>query len=232
MKNLIIAGAGKGIGLSIVKKLSAEFRVLAITRSKSEELEQTGSVVHYADLTAPNWTDGITMPEEIHGLVYCPGSIQLKPFTRFSENDFLADFRQNVIGAIGLIQLCMPALKRSNGASVLLFSTVAAKTGMPFHSSIAVSKGGIESLVRSLASEYAANNIRFNAIAPSLTETSLAGSLLNTADKKESAAKRHPLQRIGQPDEVAALAAYLLSDDAGWITGQVIGIDGGIGNLK
>ncbi|HVZ25677.1 MAG TPA: SDR family oxidoreductase [Sediminibacterium sp.] len=232
MKNIIIAGAGKGIGLSLVKKISADYRVLAITRSQSEELEQTGVTVSYADLTANDWMNAVSLPEEIHGLVYLPGSIQLKPFTRFSENDFLADFRQNVLGAVSLIQQCLPALKRSKGASVILCSTVAAKTGMPFHSSIAVSKGGIEGLTRSLAAEYASNNIRFNAIAPSLTDTALAGSLLSSAEKREAAAKRHPLQRIGDPDEVAALISFLLSEAAGWITGQVIGIDGGIGNLR
>jgi len=232
MKNILIAGAGKGIGLALAKQLADHEQVTAITRSVSLELENTGVIVHYTDLTKEGALHGIVLPEILDGLVYCPGSINLKPFTRLQAGDFLHDFELNVLGAIRLVQQCLPALRRSNSASVVLFSTVAAKLGMPFHSSVAVSKSGVEGLVKSLAAEYAANRIRFNAIAPSLVASDLSTTLLNTAEKRENAAKRHPLQRIGNTDEVAALAAFLLSDEAGWITGQVIGIDGGIGSLK
>ena len=232
MKNILIAGAGKGIGLALAKQLADHEQVTAITRSVSVELENTRAIVHYADLTNEDALHGIALPEILDGLVYCPGSINLKPFTRMQTCDFLHDFELNVLGAIRLVQQCLPALRRSNSASVVLFSTVAAKLGLPCHSSVAVSKSGVEGLVKSLAAEYAANRIRFNAIAPSLVASDLSTTLLNTAEKRENAAKRHPLQRIGNTDEVAALAAFLLSDEAGWITGQVIGIDGGIGSLK
>lgn len=232
MKNILVIGSGKGIGLSITKLLAKNNNVLAVTRSKSEELENCGARIIYSDISTAESFDAGYVFDELNGLVYCPGSINLKPFSKLSTYEFIKDFEQNVLGAVRVIQSCIPSLKQSKNASVVLFSSVAVKTGMPFHSSIATSKGAIEGLIKSLAAEYAANNIRFNAIAPSLTETSLASSLINTPEKRVAAAKRHPLQRIGNTHEMAALAAFLLSDNATWLTGQVIGVDGGMGNLK
>jgi NAD(P)-dependent dehydrogenase (short-subunit alcohol dehydrogenase family) len=172
------------------------------------------------------------LPEVIDGLVFCPGSINLKPFNRLTTQDFLNDFNQNVLGAVALIQKILPNLKRANGASIVLFSTVAAKLGMPFHASVAASKAAIEGLAKSLAAEFAVSKIRVNVIAPSLTDTPLAAFLLNTDEKKEASGKRHPLQRIGTAEEIAQLVSFLLSDAASWITGQIIGADGGMGSLK
>ena len=172
------------------------------------------------------------MPEEIHGLVYCPGSINLKPFNRLTQQDFINDFQQNVLGAVAIIQKLLPNLKKANGASIVLFSTVAAKLGMPFHASIAASKAAIEGLAKSLAAELAGSKIRVNVIAPSLTDTPLATALLNTSEKKDASGKRHPLQRVGTAEEMAKFVAFLISEDSSWITGQIIGIDGGMGSLK
>ena len=137
----------------------------------------------------------------------------------------------DVLGAVQVIQGCLTALKASSNASIVLFSTVAVQTGMGFHASIASSKGAIEGLTRSLAAEWAPQ-IRVNAIAPSLVNTELAARLLSTPEKAEASARRHPLGRVGEASDPAALVRFLLSPEANWITGQVWGVDGGLGNLK
>lgn len=171
------------------------------------------------------------MPEIIDGLVYCPGTINLKPFHRLKSDDFLTDWQVNFLGAVNIIQSLLPNLKKAENPVIILFSTVAVTTGMPFHSSIAAAKGAIEGFTRSLAAELAPQ-IRVNCIAPSLTQTSLAEKLLNTTEKMDGASKRHPLQRFGQTADIAEMACFLLSDKAGWITGQVLHVDGGMSTLK
>jgi NAD(P)-dependent dehydrogenase (short-subunit alcohol dehydrogenase family) len=189
--------------------------------------------VHFIKLDVrqpPERLDGL--PEVLHGMVYCPGTIRLKPFARLTREEFLEDLQVNYLGAAHLIQACLPNLKKSaSGASILLFSTVAVGIGMPFHASIAGAKGAVEGLTRSLAAELAPR-IRVNAIAPSLTDTPLASSLLASEEKRQAAAERHPLKRIGSPQDMARLAVFLLSDAAGWITGQVLHADGGMSALR
>ena len=184
MKNIVIAGAGKGIGLKTAELLQNQYQLFTISRNKTKELSAVQSKFYEIDLSKENLDLLQDLPEIIDGLVYCPGSINLKPFNRLSKHDFLNDFNQNVLGAVELLQKILPNLKRAEGASVVLFSTVAAKLGMPFHTSIATSKAAIEGLAKSLAAELAPNNIRVNVIAPSLTDTALAVSLLNTEEKK------------------------------------------------
>lgn len=232
MKNIIIAGAGKGIGLKTAEILNGYYNLYTISRNSSPELAALNTKFYRLDLSTVNLASLHDLPETIDGLVYCPGSINLKPFNRLTRQDFLDDLNQNVLGAVGIIQKLLPNLKKANGASIVLFSSVAAKLGMPFHSSIATSKAAIEGLAKSMAAELALSKIRVNVIAPSLTNTPLAGSLLNTEEKREASAKRHPLQRIGDAGEMAQLVSFLLSDSSSWITGQVIGVDGGMGSLK
>lgn len=232
MKNIVIIGAGKGIGLAASKLLSQTNKVYALSKSPSDALSALSVeqiIFHSLD---SDFTMLNALPDQIHGLVYCPGSINLKPFHRLTKEDFLHDFNQNVLGAVDIIQHLLPNLKRAESSSIVLFSTVASKLGMPFHASIATAKSAVEGLTKSLAAEYAGNQIRVNCIAPSLTDTNLAEKLLATPEKREAAAQRHPLKAIGNPDDLAALVGFLLSDHAAWISGQIIGVDGALGSVK
>lgn len=232
MKNIVIIGAGKGIGLATVKALSKDHEITAITRSSSDSLEATGVKIIHLDVVKDDLSDFESLPDTIHGLVYCPGSINLKPFNRLTADDFLADFSQNVLGAVGVIQKLLPKLRKAKGASVVLFSTVASGVGMPYHSSIAASKSAVEGLAKSLAAEFAQAKIRVNVIAPSLSDTALAEPLLNTPEKREASEKRHPLKGVGDPEKIAGLVKFLVEHQSDWITGQVIGVDGGLGSLR
>lgn len=230
MKNILIIGAGKGIGLKTAQLLKDE-NLYTISRNSTQELEELETQFIQLDAAKDDLSE-LSLPDELHGVVYCPGSINLKPFNRLSVDDFLEDFNQNLLGAVKIIQKCLPALKKSGNGSIVLFSTVAAKIGMPFHTSIAASKGAIEGFAKSLAAEVAMSKIRVNVIAPSLTDTTLAAQLLSTDEKREASAKRHPLQKIGAAEDSAEIVAFLLSDKSAWMTGQIIGIDGGLGSLK
>ncbi|PJJ59672.1 SDR family NAD(P)-dependent oxidoreductase [Hymenobacter chitinivorans] len=233
-KNILLVGASSGIGLATAHLLhSLEAKLFTISRHLSPELAALNTTHLEADATQPLPAELLAqLPETLHGVVYCPGSIKLRPFERIPLDDFRADFELNVLGAVQILQATMKKLKKAEGASVVLFSTVAATTGMSFHTSIATAKAAVEGLTRALAAEYAASNVRVNAIAPSLTNTPLAAPLLNSPEKLEAGAKRHPLQRIGQPEDLAYMASFLLSDHSGFITGQVMPVDGGMGRLK
>jgi NAD(P)-dependent dehydrogenase (short-subunit alcohol dehydrogenase family) len=171
------------------------------------------------------------LPESLSGIIYCPGSINLRPFERIKPIDFVNDYNLQVVGAVKTIQAVVPKLKNSENAAILLFSTLAVQKGFPFHSQVSSSKGAIEGLTRALAAEYAPK-IRVNCIAPSLTDTPLAATLLNSDQKKEANALRHPLKRIGSANDMADMAEFLLSEKASWISGQILHVDGGLSSLN
>ena len=232
MKNILVVGGSSGIGLSLVKLLCEKGAQVYVV-SRSAAADWPVGVRHLPlDILGDISILPAFLPDQLHGLVYSVGSINLKPFTRLTEEDFLADYRLNVIGAARIIQQSIKPLKNALSASVVLISSVAARTGMGFHASISAAKSGVEGMALSLAAELAPLNIRVNVVAPSLTDTPLAKILLNTPDKQEASAKRHPLGRYGNPEDISRAIAFLLDGDNTWITGQVIGIDGGLGRLK
>lgn len=187
----------------------------------------SGIVAHIThDMSAGEIPTG-ELPDELGGLVYCPGSIDLKPLRSTRVDDLRAAFELNALGAFRAVQACTDRLKKVPGSGVVLFSTVAVQRGMAFHAGVAAAKGAVEGMARALAAELAPT-VRVNCIAPSLTRTSLAEKLLSSPEREKASAERHPMKRVGEADDIAAMAAFLLSADAGWITGQVIGVDGGM----
>jgi len=229
MKNYLIIGASSGIGQALAKQLATDSHQVFGTFNNSKIEGSENLSYHHLDVNSDFELD--FLPEQLDGLVYCPGSINLKPFKRIPTEIFLEDFNLQVLGAIKVIQAALPILLKSENSAIVLFSTVAVQSGFNFHSQVAVSKGAIEGLTKSLAAEFAPK-IRVNAIAPSLTDTPLAAKLLSTDQKREANAERHPLKRIGTPDDIAQTAAFLLSQQSSWITGQIIHVDGGMSSLK
>jgi 3-oxoacyl-[acyl-carrier protein] reductase len=230
-KRYVIIGGSSGIGLSLTNHLSAEGNKVIVLSRKQNQLQLNVNIEYHSIDVLNEKVEFPLIDGEINGLVYCPGSINLKPFKSLKEQDYLDDFKINAFGAVKIINYFLPNLKKHDKSSIVLFSTVAVQTGMPYHASIAMAKGAVEGLTRTLAAEFAPN-IRVNAIAPSLTDTPMTSRLLSNDEKREASAKRHPLNSIGNPEEIAKAAAYLLSTDSGWITGQVLHIDGGISSLR
>lgn len=226
MKTVIIIGGSKGIGNALLDLLLPNNKVINISRTTPQQEHE--NLTH---MSCDVLKDELPSIETADALVYCPGSINLKPISRLSLDDFRDDFEINVLGAVNAIQTYLPALKKGTKPSIVLFSTVAAKLGMPFHASIATAKSGIEGLVKSLGAELAPT-LRINAIAPTVTNTELASKLLRNDKMIDAITERHPLKKFLNPDEVASMAAFLISEKAASISGQVFEMDCGIVTFK
>ncbi len=226
-KNILLIGGSHGIGYELAKKLCQANNVFIASRSK-EELEEL-PVTHITFDASAQEFDTDAIPEQLDGFVYLPGSINLKPFRMLSLDAFREEMEVNFFSMLAVLKTVLPHM--AEGSSIVFFSTVAVGTGMPFHTSVASAKGAVEGFTKSLAAEYAPK-VRVNCIAPSLVDTPLAQRLLNNDKKREMMAERHPLKRYGSPSDIANLAAFLLGDQSSWITGQIIGVDGGLSTLN
>lgn len=230
VRNYVIIGASSGIGEALSKSLQ-ELGSNVFGTYNRNKVQNTERANYYKYNVLTDELPVSNFPEQIHGLAYCPGSINLKPFHRFTETDFLDDYKLQVVGATKVIKTLLPRLKQTPSTSIVLFSTIAVQQGFNFHAQVASSKGAIEGLTRALAAEFAPN-IRVNAIAPSITDTPLASKFLSSPEKKEAQAKKNPLHKIGTAQEIAEAAAYLLSNKSSWTNGQVIHLDGGQSAIK
>ena len=228
MKNILLIGGSYGIGLAIAQELQNDNNIFVASRS-NENLAGL-NVTHIPFDASIDTLDTSKLPAVIDGLVYCPGSINLRPFRGLKPEAFEADLQINFISLVKVIQAVLPNLTASEQSSIVLFSSVAASMGMPFHTSVAAAKGAIEGFAKALAAEYAPK-IRVNVIAPSLTDTPLADKFLNNETKQEKSAERHPLKRFGRPEDSAQMASFLLSDKSSWISGQIFHVDGGMSTL-
>lgn len=228
MKNILLIGGSYGIGLELAKELQNGKNVFVASRT-SENLSNL-NVTHIPFDASSDLLDTSKLPAVIDGLVYCPGSINLRPFRGLKLETFESDMQLNFFSMVKVIQTVLPQLTASEQSSIVLFSTVAVKMGMPFHTSVAAAKGAVEGFAKALAAEYAPK-IRVNVIAPSLTDTPLADKFLSNDEKREKSAQRHPLKRFGTTQDIAQMANFLLTEKSSWISGQIFHVDGGMSTL-
>ena len=228
MKNILLIGGSTGIGYELSQKLKEDNNIFISTRNQ-DKFNHPNIKTNQLDLDKEYETDWL--PEHLDGFIYLPGTINLRPFKGLKPSVFIEDFNINVMGCIKILQKVLPKIQAAENPSIVMFSTVAVKIGMPFHSSVSSSKGAIEGLTRSLAAEFAPK-IRVNAIAPSILDTPLAEKFLNSETKLENSRNRHPMKEIGSPKDISEVVKFLLEDNSKWMTGQIIPFDGGMSSVK
>tara|TARA_Y200000002_G_scaffold275873_1_gene230135 strand:+ start:252 stop:938 length:687 start_codon:yes stop_codon:yes gene_type:complete len=227
MKNILVVGGSKGIGREIVNsQLEKGNNCYNFSRTESG-INNQNLIEEKIDILS----DDLPNIENIDSVIYCPGSINLKPILQLKEEDFVNDFNINVLGAIKTVKTYLNNLKKGDDPSLLFFSTVAVGQGMPFHSSVSVAKAGIEGLTKSLAAELAPS-IRVNCIAPTITRTDMAQRILRNEKIEENIANKHPLKKICEAKDISDMADFLISHNAKNITGQIMHVDGGMSTLK
>ena len=226
MRTILIIGGSKGIGRATLTEMIDTHKIINFSRTDIG-LSHPNLEHHTIDVLK----DPLPDIDGIDGIIYCPGNINLKPFGRLSQEDFKEDFELNVLGAVNVIQHYLKTLKAGENPAILMFSTVAVKMGMPFHASTAVSKAGVEALVKTLGAELAPH-VRVNAIAPTITNTGLAEKILRNDAIKEKMKERHPLKTYLQPSDVASMAHFLMGEKTRTVSGQVIEMDCGIVSFK
>jgi len=227
----LVIGGSHGIGAGLVQRLVAKGGQVTVVSRSSAPTGAPGSVRHIKADVTEDLLDPADLPDVIHGLAYCPGTINLGPVRQLKADAMIADYQVNVVGAVKCLQAALPALKASGAASMVLFSTVAVSQGLPMHASVAAAKGAVEGLTRTLAAELAPK-IRVNCIAPALTATPLSERFLSSEEKRAAMASKYPLKRVGEVDDIAAMAEYLLEPTSSWVTGQVFAVDGGMSTVR
>lgn len=233
MANYLVVGGSSGIGQSLVTSLLEEGHKVYATFNRHLISDSNAHLTTIQlDVTKDDVSAKLNdLPEHFDGIAYCPGLIDLKPFSKVTKASIIEDLDVQVVGAVKVIQAMLPRLKKVKKSAILLYSTVAVQRGFTFHTQVSISKGAIEGLVRSLSAELAPS-IRVNAIAPSITDTPLASNLLSSDIKKEGSKQRHPLREIGDPAQIAEISKLLLSKKSSWMTGQIIAVDGGISSVQ
>ena len=228
MKNILLIGGSYGIGASLTKIIANDNNVIVASRTKPQD--EINNVKYLSFDALNDEIDQNELPDIIDGFVYFPGSINLRPFKGLSIDSFKQDLEINDLSLIKVLKSILPKLSLSNNSSLVFLSTVAVTQGMPFHSSVATAKGAIEGLAKSLAAEYAPK-MRVNVIAPSIVDTPLANRFLNNEIKIQKSAEKHPLNRVGNKEDIAEIIKFLLSDKSSWMTGQILSVDGGLSTL-
>ncbi|MGY5847008.1 SDR family NAD(P)-dependent oxidoreductase [Salegentibacter sp. HM20] len=228
-KNILLIGGSHGIGRELIDLLIDRHNLYVVSR-EAEDLENLDLKHFKFDVLNDDLND-LELPERLDAFVYFPGSINLKPFKLLKPKDYEDEMQLNFFSLVKSLQAVLPNLKKSEQASLVFYSSIAAQKGMPFHTSVAAAKAAIEGFAKSLAAEYAPS-FRVNVIAPSLIDTPLAEKLLSNEKKVETMKERHPLKRVGTAADIAQLTAFLLEDQSSWITGQILGVDGGLSQLN